>query len=108
MTIFEAPNSQAKQTISDIELPHRFDVHEVIRMTALIESLAEHGRPVSIGGAEVEMIDLAALAALTACALSIDIRIVDASVALFVTAKFTGHHAVVTCCCDDNQPLKAA
>ena len=34
MTIFEAPNSQAKQTISDIELPHRFDVHEVIRMTS--------------------------------------------------------------------------
>ena len=110
MTIFEAPNSnsQARQTISDIQLPHRFDVHEVIRVIASIASLAEHRRPVSIGGAAVEMVDLAALAALTACASRIDIRIVDASVALFATAKFTGHDAVVRCCCDDDQPLKAA
>jgi anti-anti-sigma regulatory factor len=109
MTLLEAPNtnSQAKQMISEVELPHRFDVHEVIRMTASIEGLAEHGRSVSIGGSAVEMIDCAALAALTACAVSIDIRIVDASVALLVTAKFTGHDAVVSCC-DVGQFLEVA
>ena len=109
MTLLEAPNtnSRTNEMMSDIELPHRFDVHEVIRMTASIEWLAEHGRPVSIGGAAVEMIDLAALDALTACAASIDIRIVDASVALLVTAKFTGHDAVVRCC-DVGQFLEVA
>jgi hypothetical protein len=109
MTTIDAPNanSHVKQIISDIELPHRFDVHEVIRMTSSIALLAEHGRRVSIGGAAVEMIDLAALAALTACASSIDIRIIDASVALFATAKFTGHDAVVSCC-DVNQLSEVA
>jgi hypothetical protein len=109
MTIFQTPNanSLATQVICDIELPHRFDVHQVIRMTASIALLAEHGRPVSIGGAAVEMIDLAALAALTVHASSIEIRIVDASVALFATAKLTGHDAVVSCC-DVDQLLNVA
>ena len=95
------------QLASMFELPRRFDVHEVDRVTASLGELSAERSGLTIDASAVEMIDLAGLAALTAAAENSAVHFVDPSVAFLATVRYTGHD-LLDACCDAREVAEAA
>lgn len=80
-----------------VRLPQRFDVHQVDAVLDELRSHTESSTTADIDGSLVEMIDLAALRSLEAAIADQQIRIVEPSVALRMTAEYTGHALASAC-----------
>ncbi len=87
-------------------LPRRVDVHSVGKVVDQLETAGQAGAAVIVDGSAVEMIDLAALDALTTVAIEVDLRIERPTVALLATVELTGHDVLARCC--DTSGMKAA
>lgn len=89
-------------------LPRRFDVHQVASVTDGLLEQGEIAATTVVDGSQVEMIDLAALRALEGLIEQIGgFRIVDPSVALSATIRFTGHERLGAVCVSDSLPEAA-
>lgn len=78
-----------------VELPARFDVHQVDAFLAEVAKDATRLVTTTFDGAKVEMIDMAAVRSLAAVAAEFpDLTIVNPSVALRATIDCTGHHSL--------------
>ncbi len=92
-----APSAAVERT-----LPRRCDVHQLEWLSELFEE------PLTVlDGSSVEMVDLPALGVLDAIATSTTIRIVNPSVALLATMRYTGHHRLVDACVGADLSLAA-
>jgi hypothetical protein len=91
----DATTASRRGSSTGYSLPRRFDVHQVERVRTELGGLAHSGATVGVDGSMVEMIDLAALAALHGLVTDhTGIRLERPSVALRATIDFTGHDRV--------------
>ena len=86
----ERPRPEATAPSRSARLPRRFDVHRIDEVLDGLRRLGGDGAAVVVDGADVEMIDLAALESLEVAAEELPLAIAGASVALRATIRFTG------------------
>ena len=86
-------------------LPRRFDVHQIDVVIDEVLRLGAEQRAVEVDGSFVEMIDLVALETLSQLVDDVSVRVASPSVALRVTAEYTGHDVVTACFVDDELEL---
>lgn len=100
LTLTRTPHSDVRHEMTHTQfvLPRRCDVHQVEHITSTLVELAGPGEVVRIDGSAVEMIDHAALDALSAIARSVDVGFEAPSVALLATFRYTGSDLLASCC----------
>lgn len=77
-------------------LPRRFDIHEASQLNALLGGAGALGQQTVVDGSLVEMIDLAAIEALTNIAMTGELAIEAPSVALEATIRYAADERLLS------------